>query len=97
MYFRCYRLSETWLDNSLTTFETSFESQHVKGTQTVVKYAWEHPYHIFSSLKGEIIREVSPLLKFEISGVVVNTLTADDKHPVRDSRNLQFPIQFQLC
>ena len=38
----------------------------------------------------------SPLLKFEILGVFVNTLTADDKYLVRDSENLQFAIQMQL-
>ena len=26
----------------------------------------------------------------------VNTVTADDKYPVRDPENLQFPIQIQL-
>ena len=41
--------------------------------------------------------KVSPLVKFEIFGVSVNTLTADDKYPVRDCQNLQFPIQMMLC
>ena len=30
-------------------FRTPFESQHVKGSQTLVKYAWEHIYRIVSS------------------------------------------------
>ena len=37
-----------------------------------------------------------PLLKFVILEVFVNTLTADDKHPVRDCENLQLPIHMQL-
>ena len=32
----------------------------------------------------------------EILGVVVNTLTADHKYPLRDCENLLFPIQRQL-
>ena len=40
--------------------------------------------------------ERAPLFKFEIIGVFVNTLTADDKFPVLDSVNLQFPIQMEL-
>ena len=43
-----------------------------------------------------MIRKKSPLFKFKILGVFVNTLTTDDKCPVRDCDNLQFPIQMQL-
>ena len=57
-------------------FGTSFDSQHVRGFLILVKLAWEHFYHIFSSLLEEMIRKISPLLKFEILGVFVNTLTA---------------------
>ena len=32
----------------------------------------------------------------EILGVVVNTLTTNDKYPVRDCENLLLPIQRQL-
>ena len=77
-------------------FRTSFESQHVKGSQTLVKSAWENFYHIFWSLWRVIIRKISPLFEFEILGLLVNTLTADDKYRVRDCESLQFPIQMQL-
>ena len=43
-----------------------------------------------------MIWEISPWLKFKILGVFVNTVTVDDKYPVRDAENLQFPIQIQL-
>ena len=43
-----------------------------------------------------MICEISPLLKFGIIGVFVNTLTADYKYPVPDSKNLQVAIQIQL-
>ena len=35
------------------------------------------------------------LFNLEILGVFVNTVTADDKYPVRDYENLQFSIQMQ--
>ena len=62
------------------SFRTSFESQHVNGCQKLAKSAWQHFYHIFSSLCREMICKLSPLLKFEILGVFVKTLTADDRN-----------------
>ena len=41
-------------------------------------------------------RKISPLWKFEILGVFVNTLTADVKYPVWDCENWKFPIQMEL-
>ena len=77
-------------------FRTSFDSQRVNGCQTILKFAWEHFYHTFWSLWVKMICKISPLLKFEIWGVFVNTFTADDKYPVRDCENLQFIIEVQL-
>ena len=50
------------------SLKTSFDSQHVKRFQTLVKSSWKHFYHIFSSLWGEIIWKISPWYKFEIIG-----------------------------
>ena len=76
--------------------KTSFESQHVKRLQTLVKSSWEHFYHIFSSMWREIIWKISPWLKFEIIRLFVNTWTADYKYPIPDCENLSFPIQIKL-
>ena len=73
-------------------FRTSFDNQHVKVSETIVKTAWEHFYHIFSLLWGEMICKMSPLVKFEILNLFVNTLTVDDKYPVQDCENLLVPI-----
>ena len=43
-----------------------------------------------------MICKISPLFKLQILGVFVNTLTDNDKYPVWDWENLQFPIQMQL-
>ena len=77
-------------------FRSSSDSQQVKGPQALVESAWQDFYHIFSSLWGELIRKISPLLMWEILGVFVNTLTADDKYTVRDCENVNLPIQMQL-
>ena len=87
------------LDRPLTKkglFRTSFDNQHVKGSQTLEKYSWEHFYQIFPSLWGEMIRKISPLFKFQNIRVFVNTWTADCKYSVPDCENLRFPIQRQL-
>ena len=76
--------------------KTSFDSEHVKRLETVVKSSWEHFYRISSSLWEEIIWKTSPWLKFEIIGLFVNTWTANYKYPVPDCENLPFPIQIEL-
>ena len=43
-----------------------------------------------------MIWKISPLLKFEIIGVFVNTWTADYKYPLPDCKSLSFNIQMQL-
>ena len=78
------------------SLKTSFDSQHVKRFQTLVKSSWEHFYNIFSSLWGEIICKASPWLKFGIIGLFFNTRTADYKDADPDCENLAFPIQIQL-
>ena len=76
--------------------KTSFDSQHVKRFQTLVKSSWERFYHIFSSLWGEIICKTSPWLKFGIIGLFVNTWTAYYQYLVSDCENLTFPIQIHI-
>ena len=44
--------------------KTSFDSQHVKRFQTLLKSSWEHFHHISSSLWGEMICDISTWLKF---------------------------------
>ena len=42
----------------------------------------------FLWLWGNLIWKISPTVICEILGVVLNTLTADDKDPVQDCENL---------
>ena len=77
-------------------FRTSFDSQQVKGSQILVKSAWDQVYHISLLVAGDMIWKTSPLVKFEILRVFVNTLTVDHNYPVRDCENLLFPISLIL-
>ena len=77
-------------------FTKSFDSQKIKGSQTLMKSPGEIFYHIFWSFWGEITWKTSPLLNFEILGVFINTLIANVKYPVADCQILEFPIQMQL-
>ena len=43
-----------------------------------------------------MICKISILLKFDMLGVFVNTLSADDKYPVRECENLLLSIERQL-
>ena len=75
---------------------TPFDSQHVKGSQTLVKSTSEQFHHYFSSLWDTLIRKISPLVICQILGVFLNKLTANDKYLVLDCVNLSNPIQVQL-
>ena len=98
MYFRNYRLPKNFV-RPLTKkrrFGISFDSQHVKVSQTLVKTSSEHFYNIFPSFCGEMIWKISPICKFEMIGVFVNTWTPDCKYPVTDCENFQFLNQMKL-
>ena len=78
-------------------FRTSFETQHVKLCQTLVKSASEEFHQIFSSLWENLIWKVSLLLSYLLNHRVFrNTLTANDKYHVGDCENLSSPIQMQI-
>ena len=76
--------------------KTSFDSQHVKRFQTLVKSSWEHVSHIFSSMRRQMVSKIPSWCKFEIKGFFVNTWTVDYKYPVPDCENFPFPIRLQL-
>ena len=62
-------------------FGTLFDSQDGKGSEKLLKSAWEQFYHIFSSLWMKLIWNISPLVRYEILGAFVKTLTAETKYP----------------
>ena len=75
-------------------FRTFFDSQHVEGSQTLLKSAWQHFYCTFSS--GKLNWKMSILVISEILGLLVNTLTADDKYLLCNEENLPLSVRMQL-
>ena len=64
--------------------------------QNTVKSPSQHLYHFPSSLSGKLCSKKSLLLTFQILGLLVNTLAANEKYPVLNSDNLMIRIQMQL-
>ena len=77
-------------------FRTPFDSQHVKGSQTLVKSAWHQFYHIFSPLWAKLTWIISLLVICQILGHFRNTLTANEKYSLRNRELARQPIQMQL-
>ena len=77
-------------------FGTPLDSQHVKGSQTLGISPWEHFHQCFSLLWENLICKIYPLVTGYIVGVLRNSLTANDKYPVRDCENLSSLIQMRL-
>ena len=77
-------------------FRGCFVKQDDKRAQTLLKSAWQHLYKIHWSLIRDLCSKKSLLLKYEILGLLVNTLATDEKYPVLNRENLTIPIQMQL-
>ena len=69
-----------------TRFRAPFDSQHVRGCQTLLKSVQKHFNHS---------HKMSLLVICEILGLFVNTLTADDKYSLFNRENLPQRIQIE--
>ena len=76
-------------------FRTPFDSQHAKGSKRLLKIARKHFYYNFSWLWEEK-RKISLLEIFEILGLFVNTLTADDEYSLCKSENLPPQLKYNF-
>ena len=77
-------------------FREPFDKQHGKRAQALLKSASQHLYHIHWSLPSQLSWKKSLLLTCQILGLLVDTLTADDKYPVLNREDLMIPIQMKL-
>ena len=77
-------------------FRTPFDSQHVKRSQILVKYAFQLLYNVFQSLWGKLCWKSSLLVIRELLELFVNILTTDDKYSLLNSEILPKLIQMQL-
>ena len=74
----------------------SFDKQHGRRTQALLKSASQHFYHIHLSLPSQLSWKKSLLFTCQILVLLVNTLAANEKYPVLNRDNLTIPIQMQL-
>ena len=77
-------------------FKGSFGKQHGKRAQTLLKFAWQHLYHIYWSLWRQLTCKKSLLVICKISRLFPNTLNAHGKYCLFNRDNLTQPIQMQL-
>ena len=77
-------------------FKGSFEKQHGKRAQTLLKGAWQYLYHIYWSLWRKWTCKKSVLVTWKISSLFPNTLSFDSKYSLLNRGNLTQPIQMQL-
>ena len=77
-------------------FKGSFGKQHGKRAQTLLKFAWQHLYHIYWSLWRQLTCKKSLLVTCKISRLFPNTLSADRKYSLLNRDNLTQPIQRQV-
>ena len=73
-------------------FKGSFGKQHGKRAQTLLKFAWQHLYHIYWSLWRQLTCKKSLLVTCKISRLVPNTLSAYGKYSLFNRGNLTQPI-----
>ena len=66
-------------------FRTTFHSQYVKLSETLVKSLWQHFYDTFSSIWVKLLRDLSPLMICEILGRFIYTLFVDEKYYLHNS------------
>ena len=78
------------------SFKGSFGKQHGKPAQTLLKFAWQHLYHIYWLLWRQLTCKKSLLVTWKISRLFPNTLSADGKYSLLNRDNLTQPIQMQL-
>ena len=77
-------------------FKGSFPKQHGYWAQTLLKFAWQHLYHIYWSFWRQFTCRKSLLVTCKISRLFPNTLSADGKYSLLNRDNLTQPIQIQL-
>ena len=80
--------------NSL--FRRNFDKQHGKRSQTLLKSARKHLYHIYWSLCRTFSFKKSLLRICKILGVFANTLTVNDKYSFLNKYKLTQSIQMHL-
>ena len=76
-----------------TCFKTPFGNEGVHGLQILLKSARHYYYPIAPWIGDKLSCKKSTLVKFEILGLFVKTLSADEKYSSRNIQNLTQQLQ----
>ena len=87
---------DRWMFKKSRFFRGCFDKQHGKRTQTLLKSASQHLYHIHWSLWKTLCSKNALLLTCEIVGLLLNTFATDEKYPAVNRDNLTIPFQMEL-
>ena len=92
------RTLKTWLDKCWKSpvSEATSTSNMVNVPKHCLKSPSQHLYHIPPSLARKLCSKKCLLLRWQILGLLVNTLAADEKYLVLYRENLTIPIQMEL-
>ena len=80
----------------ISCFKRSFGKQHNKRAQTLLKFAWQHLYHIYWLLWRQLTFKKFLLVICKISRQFPKTLSTDGKYSLLNRDNLTSPIQNEL-
>ena len=71
----------------ISRFWGPFEKQDGKRTQKLLKFEWQHLYHIYLSLRRQVRRRKPLLVIWKILGLFVNTVTTNDRYSLLNTDN----------
>ena len=77
-------------------FRIPLDRKHVEGFQTLLKSARQPFYQIILTLSGKLRCKISLLVRCQLLGLFVKTLTPNDKYSVGNTEKLSQPIQMHL-
>ena len=93
----------SYLNSQIPSFMQSFVRQHVNGSQTLVRSAGNQFHTSLPIISVRRSRKRLVLIKSELLGQFVNTLTADYKYSLQNWKNLcqkvpmQTPLKLKTC
>ena len=79
-----------------SSFKGSLGKQHGKRSPTLLKFEWQHLYHIYWSLWRQLSYKKSLLVICKISSLFPNTLRAHGKYSLFKRDNLTQHIEMQV-
>ena len=80
----------------MSCYRTPFDNGLVNEFHTLLKWARQHYYPLFLSIRGKLSWKKSPSVWYEILRLFVNGLTADDKYSGTNIQNLRQQFQTPL-